>query len=150
MFSILALGATARLTRFIVLDDLGHWTIKGPFQRHAAKAEAEAVEDLVAYIAHVEKHADVAHVPAAIQRRERLVRATDPEDPEPLTIREKISHGLNCPYCVSTWIGMAVVGVGLLSRKHPATRAIAATIAGGLTASYISGAIVHKEATRHD
>jgi hypothetical protein len=68
--ALLTLGATMRLTRLIVTDDLGGWTVKWPAYRWAQRV-----------------------------------------DPNGETWKGKAVSGLDCPFCVGTWIGFGVLGL---------------------------------------
>lgn len=83
---LLVLGATMRLTRFIITDDLGSWLIKAPARRWANYAEQ--VPD-----------------PAKLWSEDILEEAPDPD----AGWRSKIVSGLDCPFCVGFWVGALVL-----------------------------------------
>jgi hypothetical protein len=75
---ILVLGATMRLTRLVVTDDLGVWVLKWPARRWAARA-----------------------------------------DPHSTGWQTKAVSGLDCPFCVGTWVGYGVLASYCLARRSP-------------------------------
>lgn len=82
---LLVLGATMRLTRFIITDELGSWLIKAPARRWANYAE---------------------QVPDPQTWSETtLEEAPDPD----AGWRSKIVSGLDCPFCVGFWLGALVL-----------------------------------------
>jgi hypothetical protein len=120
--AILAVGAATRLTRFVISEDLGKWVIRDP-----AKDWANPSLRL-------------------IRERDRLIRAGVPESElrrveyrqttEPKTWREKAVSGLDCPFCVGTWLH---IGAQAISASLPAqgySRTAWRVLAGGLTASW--------------
>lgn len=104
---LLALGATLRLTRFVVADDVpGTFWIKEPLhdRKHAAQRRW------------VETSPHAAEYRRLVAERERLVasgvdpRTLDhpiaPTAPEPRWAR--YLDGLACPFCMSVWFAGAV------------------------------------------
>ena len=84
---LLAAGSALRLTRFVVLDDLGRWLVREPAYRWANAAE---------------------HPVTWLQ-----VGRSDPalaDTPDPANgWRSKTVGGLECPFCIGFWISSAVV-----------------------------------------
>jgi len=79
-----------RLTRLVVTDDLGAWLGKDRAKRWAAS------------------------------RRPQLPTLTHAQGPiygEAWTWRDKLVSGLDCPFCVGTWIGYAVL-LGTVSLRE--------------------------------
>lgn len=74
-------GATLRLTRLVVTDDLGDWTIYRPAERWAIRHDGSQLE-----------YED--HRPAL---------------DETAGWRSKLVSGLSCPFCVGFWIGAGVL-----------------------------------------
>lgn len=66
------------------------------------------------------------------------------EGDRPYTLEQKISHGLNCPYCVGTWIGIGTFAVAALASRHDTTKRLFTTLASGLTASFLTGVIINQ------
>jgi hypothetical protein len=90
---VLVVGSTMRLSRLVVADDLGRWMVVWPAYRWA------------------ERH------------RRPLPPAPGPFAPEQEWApnwRDRLVTGLDCPFCVGTWIGFAVLGATSLS--SPQTR----------------------------
>lgn len=124
-----------RLTRFIVVDDLGRWTIKGPYQRHASHIEVEAMNREASRINHA---ANEDH------RRRLMNRHADAVSGDrPYTTAQKISHGLECPYCVGTWVGIGTFALAALASRNTTSKRVFTTLASGLTASFLTGAIIN-------
>ena len=86
---LLALGLTARLTRFVVTDDLGGWWIREPAQRWANRHEPT-----------------VNGVPVHRAVESGAVHA---DGPVPRGWRDKLVSGLDCPFCVGFWLAALVL-----------------------------------------
>jgi hypothetical protein len=87
---VLAVGATMRLTRLVVTDDLGQWWVKDPIDRwmHGHERLADQGRD-----------AEAMDLPMDRMKYHRYV------------------GGLDCPFCVGFWLGAAVlVGYHVLPR----------------------------------
>lgn len=128
-------GMALRLTRFIVVDDLGRWTVKGPYQRHAVEVEAEAIRRETSRINHA---ANEGHRARLVARHADAVTGR-----RPYTTAQKISHGLECPYCVGTWVGIGTFALAAVASRHDTSKRMFAIVASGLTASFLSGAIIN-------
>jgi hypothetical protein len=128
-YAVATVGAVVRLTRFVVLDDLGHWLIKGPLQQAAWN------HDLAKYGRHkVSEDGQVeVHLPD-----------WQADDTDTMHTAVRASHGLGCPFCVSTWLGIGAVGIALAAWPHPKARNAWFAVAAGLTASYLTGHIVDR------
>lgn len=82
---LLALGATLRLTRFIVADDVpGQWWIKDPLYERSLVLDA--------------RDRQAGRDPYQ-GRRKHLMQQTEEFQP-----RWRYAEGLSCPYCVSVWM----------------------------------------------
>lgn len=114
----LVLGATARLTRFITTDTLGEWVIDRPLRMWANRSER--------YAAHLSPVDPVL-----------LEGEVDPEAGP----RSKAVSGLECPFCVGTWVGYAALASYLLARRRPATLGLWRFLAAGLSLNYAVGHI---------
>lgn len=88
----LVLGATARLTRLVITDDLGLWLIKKPVVEWASRR----------------------HPLPVIREGVTELRGWEPN------WRDKLVSGIDCPFCVGFWIGAGVLGGTMVTR--PATR----------------------------
>lgn len=127
-YAVATLGAVVRLTRFVVLDDLGHWLIKRPLQQAAWN------HDMAKY------GTDVTSPDGQV-----VVRHADwTEDTDTMHTALRAAHGLSCPHCVSTWLGIGAVGVALAAWPHPRARNAWLAVAGGLTASYLTGHLLDR------
>src|SRR6187551_155583 len=127
-YAVATLGAVVRLTRFVVLDDLGHWLIKRPLQQ-------------VAFDHDIKAHHRIR------TNEDMTVQVTEPdwtEDTDTMPTAVRAAHGLSCPFCVSTWLGIGAVAIALAAWPHPRARNAWLTVAGGLTASYLTGHIVDR------
>ena len=77
---VLVILATARLTRFVTEDWLGHWWLVEPARRWALARQWQS-----------------GHLPP------------DWEDRDETEPRVRLVMGLDCPFCVGFWIGTAVL-----------------------------------------
>lgn len=75
--TILVVGATLRLIRLVVSDDLVQWWVKDPLEDRA-KAQMDRTNEIPKWYRYL--------------------------------------SGLNCPFCVGTWIGFGVLGVSAMTR----------------------------------
>jgi hypothetical protein len=130
--ALLALGATLRLTRFIVADDVpGRWWIKDPLDAWMhGDPKWDQYEELVAH------------------RNSLIAQGADPDTlvapVPPLGGNSRLGHhryigGLSCPYCMSVWMAAFVTltllfagGLGEASEwwRYPA---------GFLTLAWVTG-----------
>src|SRR5690606_39896638 len=53
--------------------------------------------------------------------------------------RSKLVSGLDCPFCVGTWVGFAAIGSYLIARRRPAPLAVWRFLAAGLGMNYMVG-----------
>lgn len=111
----LAAGATARLTRLVVTDEIGQWWVKDPLDEAAARWWERHVE-------HVEQRRD------ALRRIGRGAAANALEAEQPWWW--KYRSGLDCPFCVGFWIGVGV----LATRRVPGWK----FAASALTLNYVT------------
>lgn len=137
---LLALGATLRLTRFVVADDVpGTWWIKEPLDDRKHEAQRRWVE--------TSPHA--AEYRRLVDERERLVASgVDPrtlDHPIPPTAPEprwaRYLEGLACPYCVSVWMAALVTAALLLAGGPGDAAHWWRYIAGFLTLAWLTGHI---------
>lgn len=121
---LLALGATLRLTRFIVADDVpGGWYIKQPLLN---RAWADSTPD---------------------QRR----TYTQDGDPANLTgWRGKVLAGLGCPYCMSVWMAGFTTLTLLLAGGPGEAADWWRYIAGFLTLAWLTGHIASRVGDTED
>lgn len=121
---ILLIGATLRLTRFVTTDTLGGWLIVEPAHRWAINAEGGYSE-----LHNVDVDSD------SITYTENL--SLDPERGP----RSKGVSGLECPFCVGTWIGFALIVSYLLARRSSVTLSLWRFVTGGLSLNYVTAHI---------
>jgi hypothetical protein len=86
-----------RLTRLVVVDDLGAWAIRYPAYRWAAKV-----------------------------------------DPTERGWPSKAVSGLDCPFCVGTWVGFAVLAATAVTRDRTPLGRAWRFVAAGLTLNEIA------------
>lgn len=110
----LVLGATLRLTRLVITDDMGHWWVRGPAERWAARHD---------------------HV---------LPEVSDIERTWVPGWRTKLTSGLDCPFCVGHWIGVLVlVSLALVGGPDSTSTGASVWrwVAGALTLNWIAAHI---------
>lgn len=112
MYYALSVGAVARLTRFVTVDQLGDWLIVRPVKNWAHDHEGYEPE----------------------QWDEATQRWTNP-----IGWRRKVAEGLECPHCLSMWLSAGVLGVAVVASRNRRTRAAWGFLAAALTASYAVG-----------
>lgn len=131
----LALGATLRLTRFIVADDVpGRWWIKDPL-------DAWMHED-----PWVEYNRLMAERQALIDQGYQAVDLPTPQMPrtKPRPHAGRMKHhrylgGLSCPYCMSVWMAALVTGTLWLAGGLGEASDLWRYPAGFLTLAWITG-----------
>lgn len=124
--------ATLRLTRFVVVDSLGAWMFRDRAAMIAENAESEfraAAQDFLD-----------SNPPQDEARRAEAALA----DPNPRTFWGRLFSGLECPYCVGFWIGLAVIGLTLWLQNIPVLAPLWFIFMGGLGLNYIVGHIVER------
>lgn len=114
----LVAGATLRLTRFLTTDKLGAWLVADPARDWAWGPESAA---------------------RARRREAREGLAPVAVTDDPITWQARLVSGLDCPYCVGTWVGFAALAAEVATRRHPRARAVARFLALGLTLNYVVG-----------
>lgn len=113
---LLALGATARLTRLVTTDTLT--------ERPRAA--------LLALIAQ--------------PRRIRRSVGPGVVIPPPTRLRAALVTLLQCPWCISFWIACAVLAAAHAATLHPWAHTATALLAAALTLSYFTGWLADNEA----
>ena len=110
---LLILGATLRLTRLAVVDDLGVWWLQDPITRWAVSREGSTVT-----------YEDGSY-------------AADPDR----GWRNKLAEGTTCGFCIGFWIGCLVIGSWLIA-SHTDTLTFAWRIGAlAFTLNYLAGHI---------
>lgn len=107
ILTVLVVLATLRLTRFVTVDSLGGWLIRGPLTQWVAGWEAGArlaLEDAIR-----EARADDLGVGA-----EALIVEWEKELDGPVSWQARLVSGLGCPYCVGFWLGLGVIVLTIL------------------------------------
>lgn len=103
LLAFLAVLATARLTRFIVSDSLGRW-LTGPLRRWARRHEDNRIRAVLEVRRSTDrKDLDLA---ARLYLDDQVQQI---EDEEPVSWQARLVSGLDCPFCVGFWIGLAVI-----------------------------------------
>jgi len=98
--AVLVLGATMRLTRLVVTDDLGRWAVRDPAYHWAGDYDPDEI---------------------------------------PEGTRQRLVSGLDCPFCVGTWIGFGILAVtGSTSSRSRVGRAWRFLL-GGLALNEVAG-----------
>lgn len=110
------------MTRFFTTDTLGGWLVTDPAQKWAREREAPREEETVMLWG------------AKVERRSVLEEFSPDHG-----WRSKLVSGLDCPYCVGTWVGFAAIGSYLIARRRPATLAVWRFLAAGLGMNYVVG-----------
>ena len=95
--TVLAILATARLTRLATEDHLGRWYFQAPIQAWGDRHEVAAIAAV----------SETGH-PDAVDR----LSAYDPE--YPWTWQKRLSEGATCRWCVGFWIGVLVLAAVVL------------------------------------
>lgn len=137
--ALLAAGAATRLTRFVVVEDLALWTIRDPARRWADRHRPELPEPSASY---------VEYMRLSEQRATLIRKGVDPSNlAEPIPpVQEadpgwavKLVSGLECSYCVGTWLHLGWQTANLIIPRSGPWRAAYRILAAGLTGSYLAG-----------
>lgn len=155
--AVLLLGASMRLTRFVVADDVpGQWWIKDPadraIERHARRHHfrPQRLDERVPALSEQD-------VRRRIDRLRRILPGYDDGDLSKLARSgwepchlEEYRQGLDCPYCVGQWVALGVVAVEVASAVLD-TRARAHGRSSRLRASWTAliGALTLNETAAH-
>jgi len=113
---ILVIGSTMRLTRLVVTDDIGAWWVKWPAYGWAKN-----------------------HHPLPPPRTNSFGMAVEEEFVP--TWRDKLVLGLDCPFCVGTWIGFAVLAITALTPPNSAVGRLWRFVMAGLGLNYVTAHI---------
>lgn len=118
---ILALGVTIRLTRAITVEDIGGRLLRDPADRWVRRAAFYGGELAPRVLA------DLAKLKA--ERR--------------LANRRWWADALSCPFCVSTWIGIATFAIMAIAHTTDSWFTLVwRIVAAGLTASYVAARVL--------
>lgn len=120
---IVLVGATLRMTRFVTSDWLGHWWIVRPARTWALSAEPAFGDDLL------KGRMDVDELWNDIAADEVVHYGW----------RVKLVKGLDCPFCVGFWIGVAVLLGDLIFTRVPGFRQMWRLALGALALNYLTG-----------
>lgn len=147
-FALVPLAA-ARLTRFVTTDSLGEWLVAAPARRWAIPHESRA---LAAFDLEERARADAertrTHSAADLNRLESLAasyerslqrREREADADGPFSWQARLVQGLECPFCVGFWLGLALlVATTLIVILAPGGALIAWTVLlGALGMNYI-------------
>lgn len=132
---LLILGATLRLTRFIVSDSLGGW-LTAPIVRWASDKEM-ARRDAIRTLGNETSAEEMTD--AAIVALDRMVASLHSSDP--ITWQARLASGLGCPFCVGFWIGLAITIITLLLAPLGLLGVIWLVLLFALTLNYIAAHI---------
>jgi hypothetical protein len=105
---VLVILATARLTRFVTEDWLGHWWLVEPARRWALARQWQS-----------------GHLPPDWEDR-------DQDDP-----RVRLVMGLDCPFCVGFHIGWLVMLSYVVARAVPGLMPLWRFVMGALALNYV-------------
>lgn len=115
MDSLLIVGASLRLTRFITTDYLGHWWIVRPARAWALRHWPAVTKGWTT--------AD-GQPSDTIILADHLWHDID-EDAPTMPWQVKLVKGLDCPFCVGFWLGGAVILTGIIcTALGPIPRAV--------------------------
>jgi hypothetical protein len=116
--TVLVVGSTMRLTRLLVTDDIGNWFVKWPAYRWAQRNNPVPPAKLG---------------PFGVDTSEQ--REWEPN------WRDKLVMGLDCPFCVGTWLGFGVLAITeLLPPRSPLGR-LWRFVMAGLSLNYLTAHI---------
>jgi hypothetical protein len=104
----LIVGSALRLTRLIVVDDIGQWWVKDPL-------------DALFHPGPEDRHGQ--QVPARLEQKHL----------------HRYLSGLDCPFCVGTWIGFGVLASYALAKRHKRALAGWRFVATGLALNEVVG-----------
>lgn len=107
--ALLVVGLGARLTRFLVTEDLALWTIRKPARDWAMR------RNHTAYI-----------TMGGLQVQE-------------MEWRDKLVSGLDCPFCVGTWVHLGSQSIDALVPRTGPLRTAWRVLALSQTAAYVLG-----------
>lgn len=130
----LALGSAARLTRFFTTDTLGEWLTQ-PAREWSQVRESEQRVRTWATLQEQLQHQDRLTLQEQV-RHDRLVEEMSEDDP--ISWQARLISGLDCPFCVGTWVSLVVIGSYALTRRSPQARLAWRVVAGALATNYLT------------
>jgi hypothetical protein len=123
---LLAVLTTLRLTRLVTTDWVGYWWFRAPAQRWAGRHEVAEIRRRVAaeedrvngdHTVLPENHAYMNRAGERIGLFEFVTQ--DYDEKEPWSWQAKLVKGLECPFCIGFWIGVAVLLSLAIARAVP-------------------------------
>lgn len=128
---VLIAGATLRLTRFVTSDWLGEWALGAPAKKWAATHEDAAQGEVGRQL----------HLANPTRPLEEIVASVDDKVvwEGPITWQAKLVKGLDCPFCVGFWIGVAIIIGTATIGKLPVLGTIWRIALGALGLNYLVG-----------
>lgn len=145
---LLAALATLRLTRFVTTDTLGEWWLVGPARRWAGRYESQEIrrrQNAERSEMRRKEHAGIRVTYASqdgqtsVSPEEFVTQNYDENDP--WTWQAKLVKGLDCPFCVGFWIGVAVLLSLTLVRAVPPLLPLWRIVVGTFALNYVVGHI---------
>lgn len=127
--------ATLRLTRLVVVDSLGAWLWGNWAEMVAETRELEFREEAQAFL-------DTKPAPQEGKAKAAALAAI--EDPAPRTFVGRLLSGLQCPYCVGFWVGLAVIVLTLWLQAVPIAASLWFIVLAALGLNYIVGHVVER------
>lgn len=114
---LITLGAALRLTRLVVVDEIGQWWIKDPIDKAAYDWYDRQLKE--AQLRYESEAPEVLRVGRGVKGV--------PEVPNPWWW--KYRSGLDCPFCVGFWIGALVLAASPLFERSRLVRFVATALA---------------------
>lgn len=135
--TLLIIGATLRLTRLITSDTAGEWLIVAPLRAIAMKHERERREWLAAILSNLSGEAEHLQDPATRRLKDDIIDKLS--DDLPLSWQARLISGLECPFCIGFWIGLALIWGTLVLSTVPVAGVIWLSILAALALNYLVG-----------
>lgn len=129
--------ATARLTRLVTSDWLGEWALVGPVRKWATLHEQSSLDAIRSMVETVVPGNDPI---ATAWVDEQMDTLNNYDENYPLTWQYKLAKGLDCPFCVGFWIGLAVlIAEAAVARQPAPVRWLWKTVTSALALNQVVG-----------